>query len=131
MNNAIGVTPDPVNEPVKSYAPGSEERTSLKHFLHCLKDNHLEVPAFIGGQEVYTGDTADIRPPHEHAHKLGVAHNCTTLHVEQAIRAALKARDEWSTMHFLDRGSHISQGGRTLGWKVAQCAQRVHHAGPK
>ncbi len=117
MNNAIAVSPEPINEPVLGYALGSPERASLKSFLHRLKSNNLEVPAFIGGKEVYTGDTSDIRPPHEIAHKLGAAHNCGTPEVNSAIDAALEARKEWSRMHFTDRAAIFLKAADLLAGK--------------
>jgi len=105
MNNAIVRPPAPLNEPVLAYAPGSTERTSLKKFLSCLKSNDLEIPAFIGGQEVYTGNTTEIRPPHELSHSLGRVHNCGTAEVHSAIDAALKAHASWSRMDFVDRAA--------------------------
>ena len=121
MNNAIATAPAPVNEPVLGYAPGSPERASLQDFLRCMKSANLEVPAFIGGKEVYTGHTTDIRPPHETAHKLGVMHHCGTEDVHRAIDAALAAREAWSAMHFTDRAAIFLKAADLLSgqWRNA------------
>ncbi len=117
MNNAYARIPAPINEPVLSYAPGSAERASLQQFLGCLKSNHLEVPAFIGGKEVYTGNTSDIRPPHETAHKLGVAHQCGAVEISRAIDAAVQARAAWSRMEFTDRAAIFLKAADLLSGK--------------
>ncbi len=117
MSNAIARVPEPINEPVLGYAPGNPERTSLKQFLGCLKSHHLEVPAFIGGKEVFTGNTSDIRPPHETSHKLGVAHHCGTAEVNLAIDAALQAHEEWSRMAFTERAAIFLKAADLLAGK--------------
>src|SRR5690625_7795841 len=76
MNNSFPQVPHPINEPVRDYAPGSPERASLQQRIAELKAEVIEIPAFIGGQEVRTGNTEEARPPHEIAHKLGDVHLC-------------------------------------------------------
>ena len=105
MNNSLSPIPKAINEPVLSYAPGSTERRSLQGRLAELKSTELDIPAFIGGKEVRTGNTSVIRPPHELAHTLGHVHNCGPEEVDQAINAALKARHDWSRMHFTERAA--------------------------
>ena len=117
MINAVATTPAAVNEPILEYAPGSPERTSLQHFLRCLKSNDLEIPAFIGGEAVHTDNTVEVRPPHETACKLGVAHQCGTTEVELAIQAALKAREQWSRMPFADRAAIFLKAAELLSGK--------------
>jgi 1-pyrroline-5-carboxylate dehydrogenase len=63
--------PLPANEPIYSYAPGSHERARLKEVLAELKSEVIDVPMYIGGKEVRTGKTVEMRPPHERAHLLG------------------------------------------------------------
>jgi hypothetical protein len=63
--------PPPVNEPIKSYAPGSPERASLKARLKTMAAETVDMPLIIGGKEVRTGDTASSVMPHDHAHVLG------------------------------------------------------------
>lgn len=98
--------PIPANEPVMSYAPGSSERKKLRQTLRDLKEEPLEVPMVIGGQEVATGEWIDLRPPHEHAHLLGRAHQGSAEHVQQAIEAALEVRQEWQALSWENR-AHI------------------------
>jgi 1-pyrroline-5-carboxylate dehydrogenase len=95
----------PVNEPVHSYAPGTAERKALKQTLAELKGQQMDIPMYIGSQEVRTGKTQAIRPPHETAHVLGHFHVGDESHVRQAIDAALAARNSWSNMSWENRAN--------------------------
>ncbi|HEY0068156.1 MAG TPA: L-glutamate gamma-semialdehyde dehydrogenase [Flavisolibacter sp.] len=97
--------PMPVNEPVHSYAPGTAERKALKQTLAELKGQQMDIPMYIGSQEVRTGKTQAIRPPHETAHVLGHFHVGDESHVRQAIDAALAARNSWSNMSWENRAN--------------------------
>ena len=105
MNNSITRTPPPVNDPIRNYAPGSPERASLVEHLTDLKSQQIDIPAFIGGQEVRTGDVRTVHPPHERSHTLGTVHYGGSTEVHQAIEAALEARHDWSRMHWTDRAA--------------------------
>jgi 1-pyrroline-5-carboxylate dehydrogenase len=98
--------PIPLNEPVLSYAPGSPERTALKKALAELKKEELDIPMYIGGEEVRTGDKKALHPPHEIAHTLGYFHRGTADHVRQAIDIALNVRESWSNTSWESR-AHI------------------------
>lgn len=95
--------PMPVNEPVLNYAPGSPERKKLKETLVELKSQTVDIPMTIGGQEVRTGKTVEIRPPHETAHLLGHFHSGDAQSVQQGIDAALSAKRGWANMPWEDR----------------------------
>lgn len=95
--------PVPANEPIISYAPAHSERDRLKATLKSLKSETADIPMVIGGQEVRTGNTEAIRPPHEHAHILGYAHHGDGSHVQQSIEAALAARAAWAEMPWVER----------------------------
>jgi 1-pyrroline-5-carboxylate dehydrogenase len=114
MNNSLAPVPPAVNEPVLSYAPGSPERASLKKKLASLKSNEVDVPVFIGGREVRTGDTEAIRPPHETSHTLGHVHQCGEEDIQQAIQAALDARHDWARMHWTDRAAIFLKAAELL-----------------
>ncbi len=105
MNNTVLVPPPPINEPVLGYAPGSSERHSLVSSLQQMKASKHDIPAFIGGREIRTGDTTDIRPPHERDFVLGEAHQCGAAEVNMAIDAAIQARSEWSAMPYEERAA--------------------------
>jgi len=95
--------PLPANEPVLSYAPGSPERARQQAALAELKGQVADVPMFIGGEEVRTGNLGDLRPPHEHAHLLGQFHKGDGSHVRKAIEAALAAKPAWEAMSWENR----------------------------
>ncbi|WP_430897292.1 MULTISPECIES: L-glutamate gamma-semialdehyde dehydrogenase [unclassified Paraflavitalea] len=95
--------PLPVNEPVLSYAPGSPEKKRLKSVLAELKKQKIDVPMYIGAEEVRTGKKIAMRPPHETKHILGYFHMGDAAHVEKAIDAALKAKASWAAMPWEDR----------------------------
>ena len=98
--------PSPLNEPVLSYAPGSPEKVALKQALNSLKKKTLDIPMYINGKAVRTGKKIAIHPPHEINHTLGHFHMGTKQHVEQAINASLKVRENWSNMNWEAR-AHI------------------------
>ncbi len=97
--------PMPINEPVLSYAPGSGERAAIKSKLAELKGQSWDVPLVIGGQEVRTGTTVDLRPPHERAHKLGHFHKGGAAEAQSCIDAALSARAEWQALSWENRAN--------------------------
>lgn len=97
--------PMPVNEPVLNYAPGSKEKLTLKAVLKELKSTKVDVPMYIGGEEVRTGNSQAIRAPHEHKHVLGHYHVGEAKHVTKAINAALKVKDKWAGMSWENRAN--------------------------
>jgi 1-pyrroline-5-carboxylate dehydrogenase len=105
MSKGFYHIPEPKNEPVLSYAPGSRERAALKKALEEARKTVLDIPMFIGGQEIRTGKTKAITPPHDHKHILGHFHEGDKSHVEQAIDAALAARELWTKMEWEQRAS--------------------------
>jgi len=97
--------PMPANEPVKSYAPGSPEREAQQKALAELKKKEIDIPQYIGGRSVRSGDRRPIHPPHERAHVLGHYHHGEAKHVNMAIDAALKAKPGWEAMPWEDRAA--------------------------
>ena len=97
--------PMPANEPVLSYAPGSPERAALSKTLAELKATQQDIPMYIGGEEVRTGNLNAIHPPHEIAHTLGYYHTGDESHVHQAIEAALAAKEAWANMSWESRAN--------------------------
>lgn len=109
--------PMPANEPVLSYAPGSKEKLALKAALKELKSTKVDVPMYIGGEEVRTGNTAEIRPPHEHKHVLGQYHVGEAKHVTKAINAALKVKDKWANLSWENRANIFLKAADLLAGK--------------
>lgn len=97
--------PPPKNEPVLTYAAGSKERHALQQALAEARSRQLDVPMFIGGQEVRTGNTRKLSPPHDHQHVLGHYHEGDKGHVEQAIQAALAGRELWAHLPWEHRAA--------------------------
>ena len=103
--NAIFQLPKPINEPILSYAPGTPQRAALKQAIAEAKANVRDIPMVIGGQEVRTGNTKQVNPPHEHAHVLANFHQGDAGHVEQAITAALNAKKDWENLSWDQRAA--------------------------
>lgn len=105
MGKGFFHVPKAVNEPVKSYAPGTPEREEVLLTYKDLYNSNMEVPLYIGSEAIKTGDTADIRPPHDHKHKVGSYHLAKKKHVDQAIDEALKARERWAKLEWEQRAA--------------------------
>jgi len=105
MSNAFFQVPKALNEPVKSYAPGTPERKLLKAAIADLKSQVIDIPMFIGGEEVRSGKTITIHPPHELSHLLGQYHKGDESHVRMAIDAALKAKQQWENTPWEQRAA--------------------------
>jgi 1-pyrroline-5-carboxylate dehydrogenase len=106
--------PPPVNEPVRSYAPGSPEKAAIKARLASMAKERIEMPLIIGGEEIRTGDIAESVMPHDHAHVLGTYHRASTKHVEQAIAAAKRASADWSNWAWEDRAAVFLRAAELL-----------------
>jgi 1-pyrroline-5-carboxylate dehydrogenase len=105
MTHQIYMVPEALNEPVKSYTPGSKEREELKRALAEARSEQVDIPMIIGGQEVRTNDRQAIHPPHDIHHVLGHYHRGNEIHVAMAIEAALKAKQAWTDLHWRERAS--------------------------
>ena len=105
--DAITSVPAPVNEPVKTYAPGSPERTSIEGRLaEMAAAEPVELTAVIDGEHRHAGgDAFDVTMPSDHAHVLGRAHHSTAADAEAAIAAATEAAPGWAAMDFDDRAA--------------------------
>ncbi len=101
--SSITQVPEPKNEPVLSYAPGTPERKELKAALDRMSAEEIEIPLLIGGKEIRTGDTERAVMPHNHSHVLAVWHKASEEHVQQAVKAALDAQREWANWDWEDR----------------------------
>lgn len=109
--------PLPANEPVLSYAPGSPEKKRLKETLAAMKNVVLDVPMYIGAEEVRTGKKAAMRPPHEHGHVLGYFHEGDAAHVKKAISTALRAKDKWAGTTWENRAAIFLKAADLLATK--------------
>jgi 1-pyrroline-5-carboxylate dehydrogenase len=105
MPKGVFNVPTPINEPIKSYAPKSPERAELQKMLADLRSKELDIPMYIGGKEVRSNNKARIAPPHDHKHTLGHFHKSGKEHIQQAIDAALAAREKWVNLSWEHRAS--------------------------
>lgn len=117
MNLGYFSYPLPANEPVLSYAPGSKERAELQKALADAKKKEIEIPQFIGGKLVKSGNKFAINPPHERNHVLGYYHVGEAKHVTQAIDAALKAKASWEAMSWENRASIFLKAADLIAYK--------------
>jgi 1-pyrroline-5-carboxylate dehydrogenase len=106
--------PPPVNEPVRSYAPGAPERAELKARLKAMAGERVDIPLVIGGKEIRTGRTAQTVMPHDHAHVLADWHKAGPEHVEQAIAAAAEAHRDWASWNWEDRAAVFLKAAELL-----------------
>lgn len=114
MSNAFFNVPTPKNEVVKSYKKGSDERTELLNTIKSLKNEKADIPMYIGGEEIRTGNTVSIHPPHEHSFNLGVYHRGDKSHVKKAVNAALEARENWASTSWNARAAVFIKAAELL-----------------
>lgn len=105
MVKGFFAVPALTNEPVLSYAPGTKERQLLKDAIYEAYRTREDIPMYIGGREVRTGNTAEIRPPHNHQQVVGQYHRGDKSHVSQAIEAALAAKESWERLSWEQRAA--------------------------
>ena len=117
MNNAYFDFAEPKNEPVLNYAPGSAERKALQKAVAEMKNTVQDIPMYIGGVEVRSGDKKEIRPPHETAHLLGHFHASAEQHVHDAIAAALAAGKSWAATSWEHRACIFMKAAELLATK--------------
>ena len=105
MAKSFAQIPAVVNEEVKAYAPGSKERAELLDTYKKMYNEVIEVPQYIGSEEIYSGNKKEIRPPHDHQKVVGYYHEGTQADVQKAIDTALAARSSWANMAWEDRAA--------------------------
>ena len=111
---AIALPPEPRNEPVKDYAPGSPERGELQQRLRELERERIEIPLVIGGKDVKTGTTFEAVEPHNKKHVLADVHSGGPEQVQQAVDAAREARSDWARMPWEDRAAIFLRAAELL-----------------
>ena len=105
MSNSSFKVPHPKNEEILNYSPGSSEKKSVLKKYKELYNGSVEIPLWINGENIKTGETTIITPPHDHNHKIGSYHRASEKNVRDAIDAALKAKKKWSSMSWSSRAS--------------------------
>lgn len=117
MNTGSFYYPMPGNEPVHDFAPGGSERELLEKTLNELKSKKIDIPMYIGAEEVRTGKKINVNPPHEKDHVLGSFHFGDASHVKKAINAALKAKDKWANYSWENRANIFLKAAELLATK--------------
>ena len=97
--------PKAVNEPVKSYAPNSPEKAAVLAAYKKMWNETIDVPNYIGNEEIRTGNTKSMSAPHDHQHVVGTYHLAEKKHIEKAIASALEARKKWANMAWEQRAA--------------------------
>ena len=117
MNNATIIFKEPVNEAILSYLPGSNEARLLNDELQRQMSQKIEIPLIIGGKEIFTGIIKEVVIPHEHGHVLALCHQATEKEVQMAVAAALKAKDQWMNLSWVDRSSIMLKAAELISTK--------------
>ena len=105
MRNAFFQVPDSSCEPVRSYQSGSPERESVLKEYEKMMSEVVNIPMYIGAEEVRTDILEAIRPPHKHGHVVGYYHKGGAVHASAAVQAAMAAKEEWASMSWEHRAS--------------------------
>ncbi|PKK91943.1 MAG: 1-pyrroline-5-carboxylate dehydrogenase [Candidatus Wallbacteria bacterium HGW-Wallbacteria-1] len=114
MAEGIFSTPEPINEPIKSYAPGTPERAELKAKLAEMRSSTVDIPVVVDGKAIFTGKTGDCICPHEHGHVLGTFHKAGADQIKGAIEAARRAAPQWAAMSWHQRAAIFLKAAELL-----------------
>jgi len=117
MSTGFYQVPTPTNEPIYAYAPDTPEREALQSTLTALQSQQVEVPLYIGGEQIKTDVKKPLSPPHNHQHVLGHYYEGDASHVEQAINAALGAKYAWENMAWEQRASIFLKAAELIAGK--------------
>lgn len=105
MSKAISQVPFAINEPVRTYEPGSEEVKSLIATYKKMWKEKVEIPMIINGKEIKTSEKVVINSPQDHQHNLGFYYKGDMSHVDEAINSALAAREKWNNLGWEHRAA--------------------------
>ena len=106
--------PPAVNEPIRTYAPNSPERASLKRRLAQMETEQVEIPIVIGGRRIHTGDLGTVTMPCDHKHVLATFHKATPALVQEAIASCSAAAKEWANWRWEDRAAVFLRAAELL-----------------
>lgn len=117
MNNAIFSFDSPQNEPILQYAPGSKERSQIIAELEHQQNIQVEIPLIIGGKEIRTGKTGKVVMPHNHGKTLAIYHQASEKEVNLAIEQAMKAKEMWENISWIERSSIMLRAAELISKK--------------
>jgi 1-pyrroline-5-carboxylate dehydrogenase len=113
--DSLFTVPEPVNEPVRAYAPGSPGRESLRRRISELADEKVDLPMTVAGRtRMAGGEAIEVVQPHQHRHVLGVTHNATNEDVAAAVAAAKRAAPEWRALPYEERAAVFLRAAELL-----------------
>lgn len=113
--DAVFSVPEPRNEPVRNYEPGSADRERLQRSLTEFAAERLDLPMTIAGeQRMAGGETIDVVQPHRHEHVLGVTGHATHDDARAAVRAAKDAAPMWRALPFEERAAIFLRAAELL-----------------
>ncbi len=105
MSKGFFHVPTAINEPIKSYAPGSPEREEVLEQYRSYFNGNEDIPLYIGSEEIKTGNTKPMSPPHDHKHVVGHYHVAEKTHVTKAIDNCLASRSAWADLTWEQRAA--------------------------
>ena len=105
MGKGFFHVPKAINEQIKGFAPGSPERNEVLAQYKSYFNGNVEVPLYIGSEEIKTGNTKPMSPPHDHKHVVGSYHVADKKHVSKAISNALASRQAWANLTWEQRAA--------------------------
>jgi len=117
MNNAIFKFDYPQNEPILQYGKGSKEKEQIISELNRMSNDQIEIPLIIGGKEIRTGKTSKVVMPHNHGKTLAIYHQATEKEIQLAIDEALKAKEMWENLSWIERSSIMLRAAELLSKK--------------
>ncbi len=117
MNNTIFKFDSPQNEPILQYGKGSKEREQVASELQRIGGEQIEIPLIIGGKEVRTGKTGKVVMPHNHGTTLAIYHQATEKEIHLAINEALKAKEMWENLSWIERSSMMLRAAELISKK--------------
>ena len=84
------------NEPVLGYKAGSKERNNVEKTYNDMFNSKVDVPLYIGGEEILTEKRKNILPPHDHKNIVGTYSQADENHVKDAIENLIQNKESWS-----------------------------------
>ena len=114
MGKGFFKVPTAINEPIKGYVPGSPEREEVLKQYKSYFNGSVDVPLYIGSEEIKTGNTRTMSPPHDHKHIVGTYHVAEKKHITQAIDNALASRTAWANLPWEQRAAIFLKAAELL-----------------
>ena len=105
MKQTTFKVPELKNEEIKDYLKDSTERKDVIETYNSMYNENIKIPLYIGNEEIYTEETKNIHPPHDHQKIVGSYSICNSNHVERAINNSLEIKDQWTNTPWEERAA--------------------------